>query len=342
MPSINPHFQHTNSPPFVHHPSMSQPIVQHSMSQPGLQHPPISQPVSLHSMPQPVVQHLPNSLPTTSSSLYPPFAPLPTMSAPNLPTHISPATDPVSPVAAHPSGISKYIPIPASRDNRSTFSPTGRKRAVISGVNYVDTREELKGCVRDATFLFHLLVSRFHFKPSDIVILTDVPPDIKTFEARCLPPTGENIMRELVHMVRDAAEGDTLFFSFSGHGVQVPDLDGDEKGDGVDEALLPSDFKKGGYLLDDDLYHIATSIPSGARFLAVVDACHSGATSFFFYYYVRHSNVGSVRCCRVRSLEFVHSPFPSKLPFLFLCSHARRVSTTICTLLLVWQRHSYG
>ena len=46
-------------------------------------------------------------------------------------------------------------------------------------------------------------------------------------------------------LVSGARPGDSLFFSFSGHGGQVRDVDGDEA-DGLDETILPEDYKIAG------------------------------------------------------------------------------------------------
>jgi hypothetical protein len=45
-------------------------------------------------------------------------------------------------------------------------------------------------------------------------------------------------------LVWDAHSGDSLFFLFSGHGGQTEDLNGDED-DGMDETILPVDWRKG-------------------------------------------------------------------------------------------------
>lgn len=48
----------------------------------------------------------------------------------------------------------------------------GRKRAVICGVSYKNTRHELKGCINDAKCMKYLLVNRFKFPESSIIMLT--------------------------------------------------------------------------------------------------------------------------------------------------------------------------
>lgn len=51
-------------------------------------------------------------------------------------------------------------------------SPHGRKRAVICGIAYRNTRHELRGSVTDAAYMKHLLVNRFKFPEPSIVVLT--------------------------------------------------------------------------------------------------------------------------------------------------------------------------
>lgn len=48
----------------------------------------------------------------------------------------------------------------------------GRKRAVICGISYKFSRHELKGCVNDAKCMKYLLVNKFNFPESSILMLT--------------------------------------------------------------------------------------------------------------------------------------------------------------------------
>ena len=68
-------------------------------------------------------------------------------------------------------------------------------------------------------------------------------------------PTRENMMAAIQSLVAGAADGDSLFFHFSGHGTQQRDTSGDEA-DGMDEALVPLDYQQvclwtHGFLLSD-------------------------------------------------------------------------------------------
>jgi metacaspase-1 len=51
-------------------------------------------------------------------------------------------------------------------------------------------------------------------------------------------------------LVEGAQPHDSLFFHYSGHGGQTPDLDGDED-DGFDEVIFPVDYQTTGHIVDD-------------------------------------------------------------------------------------------
>ncbi|RWR86751.1 metacaspase-1-like protein [Cinnamomum micranthum f. kanehirae] len=53
-------------------------------------------------------------------------------------------------------------------------SPHGRKKAVICGISYRYSRHELKGCLNDAKCMKYLLINRFHFPESSIIMLTGI------------------------------------------------------------------------------------------------------------------------------------------------------------------------
>jgi len=71
-------------------------------------------------------------------------------------------------------------------------------------------------------------------------------------------------------------EGDILFLTYSGHGGQVPDLNGDEaenaRPDGKDETWALYDRQ----LVDDELYAQWAKLRSGVRVIMLSDSCHSG------------------------------------------------------------------
>ncbi len=89
-------------------------------------------------------------------------------------------------------------------------------------------------------------------------------------------PRARCIVERLKALVSGAADGDSLVFTFSGHGSWLPDDDRDEP-DARDEMMCPHDVMQGQYLLDDDLYEIFCTKAPGARLYVIGDCCHSGS-----------------------------------------------------------------
>lgn len=90
-------------------------------------------------------------------------------------------------------------------------------------------------------------------------------------------PTRKNILAALTWLA-DVKPGDATFFYFSGHGSQKTARDGFlYESDGMDETILPMDYKTAGQIRDDDLAdHYARRLPSGAKGVTLLDCCHSG------------------------------------------------------------------
>jgi uncharacterized caspase-like protein len=85
-------------------------------------------------------------------------------------------------------------------------------------------------------------------------------------------------------VIADAARrlksGDMFFLSYSGHGGQLPDLNGDETGDQKDETWCLYD----GELVDDELYSAFGAFGAGVRIVMLSDSCHSGSMNKALYY----------------------------------------------------------
>jgi len=75
----------------------------------------------------------------------------------------------------------------------------------------------------------------------------------------------------IVEAARELGEGDMFLISYSGHGGQVRDADGDES-DGKDDTWCLYD----GQLLDDELRVLFAEFAAGVRVLVLSDSCHSG------------------------------------------------------------------
>jgi len=83
--------------------------------------------------------------------------------------------------------------------------------------------------------------------------------------------TREAVLDSLKTWAEKCRNGDLLVVSYSGHGGQVPDANGDEN-DGLDETWCLYN----GQLLDDELYETWAKFRGGVRILVFSDSCHSG------------------------------------------------------------------
>ena len=146
-----------------------------------------------------------------------------------------------------------------------TSAKGGNKRALCVGINdYPGTGSDLAGCVNDARDWKRVLEQRGY----EVAVLLD---------GRA---TRANVASALTALIGEARPGDSLVFTFSGHGSWLPDESGDEP-DGRDEMLCPHDVSRGQYLMDDALAEIFERKPAGARFYFISDSCHSGTVAKF-------------------------------------------------------------
>jgi len=139
------------------------------------------------------------------------------------------------------------------------------KKALCVGINnYPGTANDLSGCVNDAKDWATALKTKGY----DITMLLDDKA------------TRANMVSELTKLVTGGAKGDSLVFTYSGHGSWIPDDDGDEP-DGRDEMLCPYDINRQQYLVDDDLADIFAKKAEGVRLHFISDSCHSGSVAKF-------------------------------------------------------------
>ena len=158
-------------------------------------------------------------------------------------------------------------------------SCTGRRKALLIGINYFNQKGQLRGCINDVRNMSAYLNGNFGYAREDMVILTDDQQNPMS------QPTKQNIIRAMHWLVKDAKPNDSLFFHYSGHGGQTPDLDGDEE-DGYDEVIYPVDFRQVGHIVDDEMHRILVqSLQPGVRLTAIFDSCHSGSALDLPYIY---------------------------------------------------------
>lgn len=83
--------------------------------------------------------------------------------------------------------------------------------------------------------------------------------------------TRSRVIKEITNAAKSLKSGDIFMLTYSGHGGQLPDLNGDED-DGQDETWCLYD----GELLDDEIYTLLGKFAAGLRILSFSDSCHSG------------------------------------------------------------------
>lgn len=144
---------------------------------------------------------------------------------------------------------------------RPSLGSSGGRLAVCIGIDaYPD--QPLAGCVNDSKRWARAL-DRLGFRISTL---------------RDEQATRKAMHDALAQLVDGARRGDELVFQYSGHGAQVPDLDGDEE-DPFDEVFVPIDYGQGQMLIDDDVRAITRRLPAGATLTLFMDCCHSGTNS---------------------------------------------------------------
>ncbi|MEA5497560.1 caspase family protein [Limnoraphis robusta] len=103
----------------------------------------------------------------------------------------------------------------AERYGRVLAQTTPRKLALLVGINNYQGAKSLKGCLTDVELQKHLLIYRFGFNPSDIIIISDNSH---------LKPTRENIIQAFQeHLIKQAKADDVVVFHYSGHGSLIKD-----------------------------------------------------------------------------------------------------------------------
>jgi hypothetical protein len=83
--------------------------------------------------------------------------------------------------------------------------------------------------------------------------------------------TSNAVCAAIGQAAQDLGRGDYLLLTYSGHGGQVPDSNGDED-DGQDETWVLYDRM----LVDDELYALWSQFVDGVRIFVLSDSCHSG------------------------------------------------------------------
>lgn len=148
---------------------------------------------------------------------------------------------------------------------------TGKKFAIIIGINYNNSANQLNGCINDANNLKMFLTSKCGYLPQNIIMLTDDGLNTK--------PTRQNIINSFNTLIDKAIKEQftELWFSYSGHGSYILDTNKDEL-DKNDELICPVDFDSNGFIIDDYIYSdLICKLPSTSKLFCLMDCCNSGS-----------------------------------------------------------------
>ena len=133
------------------------------------------------------------------------------------------------------------------------------KRAIAIGINYTSTPQyKLNGCHNDARNIVNFLLNN-GYDNSNIRLL--------------LEPTKLRILDNLNWIVNNSVAGDIVFISYSGHGTQINDTNGDER-DGKDECIFTANLQ---LVTDDELSNILSKAKPNVNIVCFFDGCHSGS-----------------------------------------------------------------
>ena len=152
------------------------------------------------------------------------------------------------------------------------------KLALLIGINYTGTDNQLNGCINDVDNIENVLKNKFNYNPANIVKLTDLT-DRK--------PTANNILYSIYQLLIKCHRNKNInevWFHYSGHGYFTRDHDNDEI-DNQDECIVPLDYQKNGIITDDTIYKYFRWFPSRVKCMSIFDCCHAGTIMDLEYTY---------------------------------------------------------
>lgn len=153
------------------------------------------------------------------------------------------------------------------------------KIAILIGINYVGTSNQLMGCINDTVTMSNILKNAYGYSGSNMTFMTDY-----TF----IKPTGANILNAFTNLLKNSIAGDSLFFFYSGHGTQKANNNNLNPNDKIDECIYPLDGK----IVTDVKFKqiIDANMKSGVKLTAIFDSCFSGTMMNLKYNYLNGTN----------------------------------------------------
>lgn len=138
-------------------------------------------------------------------------------------------------------------------------------RALLIGVNYRGTSNELRGCIADAHNLKDYLLTQA-FAPDEKMLLIEEATRVQIIQG----------IKRLAKQSHDESL-DKVIISYSGHGSYAPCCRCENEVDGRTETICPYDFERAGQITDDELNQLLKSFNPSTRVVAIFDSCHSSS-----------------------------------------------------------------
>ena len=151
-----------------------------------------------------------------------------------------------------------------------------KKFALLIGLDYPGTDNQLSGCCEDAERIRNFLKESLKFKDTEIVLLID--KDLRSggpvdYSKRV---DKARILQELAKVTEETHDGDFVFLHYSGHGTQVKCTEGDEE-DGKDEAIYVGGHNNELIIDDEFRKYFTEKLRPGVKSFTLMDCCHSGS-----------------------------------------------------------------
>jgi hypothetical protein len=163
-----------------------------------------------------------------------------------------------------------------------------RRAALLVGINYINTPNELNGCYNDIVNVSQFLRSNLGY--TSITMISDgnrnTAPQVI---AGYTKPNRQNILAGISNLVSGLVAGDEVLFHYSGHGTLIRDTNGDEV-TGYDSCLCPIDYDTAGIISDDEIRRcLINKITKGVKLYVILDCCHNGTGCDIRYKYEDYS-----------------------------------------------------
>lgn len=134
------------------------------------------------------------------------------------------------------------------------------KKALLIGINYINSPNQLYGCINDVINMRNMLIDAYGYDSNNITVLREYTNNL---------PTRANIINNITSIVSQSGNLKELWIHYSGHGSQIGDRNNDET-DGLDEIIVPLDYQDSGFITDDVIFNIMKKTANAPQYLFLI------------------------------------------------------------------------